>query len=252
VEKGDLLFYVQRSGCFDENNEYLKLGRIRLRLDPNSFGEHSDFRQELKLQQGHIEITGINREVEVKILVWAEAHRPVVYLEIECSQAVHAEVAYESWRNNDIELSNDGKNSRFGCFSWDEYPGQVVRYKDGVSHQGNAALAYHRNRDDKLLFDFMVRQQGLESAGNDLINTQKGRTFGRLLTGTGFAPAGSDKGEYIGTPHKAWKLRSESVRSFHTVKLYTHLAQTETLDESLTDLNVLATVVDPSDREARK
>ena len=37
VENGDLLCYVQRSGCFDENNQYLKLGRIRLNLQPNPF-----------------------------------------------------------------------------------------------------------------------------------------------------------------------------------------------------------------------
>jgi len=28
VENGDLLCYVQRSGCFDENNQYLKFGRF--------------------------------------------------------------------------------------------------------------------------------------------------------------------------------------------------------------------------------
>jgi len=35
VENGDVLFYMQRSGCLAEQNEYLKLGRVRLHLDPN-------------------------------------------------------------------------------------------------------------------------------------------------------------------------------------------------------------------------
>jgi hypothetical protein len=30
VEGGDLLFYVQRSGCFDENNEFLKVPERRV------------------------------------------------------------------------------------------------------------------------------------------------------------------------------------------------------------------------------
>jgi hypothetical protein len=34
VENGDILFYLSRSGTFDENNEMLKLGRIRLTLTP--------------------------------------------------------------------------------------------------------------------------------------------------------------------------------------------------------------------------
>ncbi len=39
VEDGEVLFYMQRSGSLAENNEYLKLGRVRLRLDPNPFAE---------------------------------------------------------------------------------------------------------------------------------------------------------------------------------------------------------------------
>ncbi len=52
VEEGEVLFYMQRSGSLAEQNEYLKLGRVRPRLDPNPFAETAvSFRQELKLQQ---------------------------------------------------------------------------------------------------------------------------------------------------------------------------------------------------------
>ena len=37
VEDGDVMFYVSRSGTFDENNCQLKQGRVRLRLSPNPF-----------------------------------------------------------------------------------------------------------------------------------------------------------------------------------------------------------------------
>ena len=46
VENGDVLFYMQRSGSLSENGEYLKLGRIRLRLQPSPFERGSTFRQE--------------------------------------------------------------------------------------------------------------------------------------------------------------------------------------------------------------
>jgi len=35
VEDGEVLFYMQRSGSLAETNEYLKLGRVRLRLEPS-------------------------------------------------------------------------------------------------------------------------------------------------------------------------------------------------------------------------
>ena len=50
VEEGDLLFYVSRSGTFDENNCQLKQGRFRIRLSPNPLKDAKDFRQELKLK----------------------------------------------------------------------------------------------------------------------------------------------------------------------------------------------------------
>ena len=37
VENDDVLFYLSRSGSFDENNCLLKQGRFRVRLTPNPF-----------------------------------------------------------------------------------------------------------------------------------------------------------------------------------------------------------------------
>ncbi|MDO4819650.1 MAG: DUF5703 domain-containing protein, partial [Prevotella sp.] len=47
VENGDVLFYISRSGFFDENNTLLKAGRMRLHIDGNPFAE--DFSQRLCL-----------------------------------------------------------------------------------------------------------------------------------------------------------------------------------------------------------
>ena len=57
VEEGDVLFYLSRSGTFDENNCLLKQGRFRIRLSPNPFKETKEFRQELMLNDGFVEIS---------------------------------------------------------------------------------------------------------------------------------------------------------------------------------------------------
>ena len=46
VGKGDILFYMAKSGTFDENNSMLKLGRVRVSLHPNPF-DGDRFKQEL-------------------------------------------------------------------------------------------------------------------------------------------------------------------------------------------------------------
>ena len=55
AENGDVLFYIARSGTFDENNSLLKLGRVRLHLTPNPFGKGT-FKQQLALQTGDVTV----------------------------------------------------------------------------------------------------------------------------------------------------------------------------------------------------
>lgn len=71
VEGGDLLFYVQRSGAFDETNSYLKLGRARLRLDPSPFGSGAAFEQRLSLIDGEVVVTCGG----IAVAIWASTLR---------------------------------------------------------------------------------------------------------------------------------------------------------------------------------
>ena len=52
VENGAVYFYMSRSGAWDENNTLLKLGRVKVELQPNPFKDTSDFEQRLRLRDG--------------------------------------------------------------------------------------------------------------------------------------------------------------------------------------------------------
>ena len=43
LENGDILFYMSRSGSFDELGAYLKLGRVRIKISPNPFSNNNSF-----------------------------------------------------------------------------------------------------------------------------------------------------------------------------------------------------------------
>lgn len=229
VEKGELLIYVQRSGCFDENNQYLKLGRLRIRLDPNPFADGAAFKQKLKLRHGYVESTGVRGDLTVAIQVWADVFRPAVHAEVHASQPVRVVASYENWRQSDVSLPDNEARPRFACLGWDGYPGEVIRFRDEVKHVGDTVSFHHRNRDDRLLFDYTVRQQGLEKVKDRLVNTQKGRTFGGVLRGRGFIAGGTTEGRYLDTPFHAWNLESQQASTRHHLELVSHLAQTETL-----------------------
>ena len=69
VEEGDILLYLSRSGTFDENNQMLKLGRVRITLDPNPFSVDAvSFRQELVLREGRVQIEGRSASTSATLL----------------------------------------------------------------------------------------------------------------------------------------------------------------------------------------
>ena len=71
VEDGDVMFYVARSGMFDENNTLLKAGRFRLRLASDPFrGGDGSFTQTLRLSDGAVYIKGGDAEVRL----WADVY----------------------------------------------------------------------------------------------------------------------------------------------------------------------------------
>ncbi len=251
VENGELLCYVQRSGSFDENNQYLKLGRLRVRVEPSPFDGDAAFRQELKLREGCVEVSGEKGGKRTAIRIWAEVARPVVHVEVSAGEPVQVFAAYENWRQSDVSLPDNALRPRFACLGWDGYPGEVTRFRDEVRHAGNAVVFHHRNRDDRLLFDYTVRQQGLESVKAQLVNTQKGRTFGGIFRGEGFVADGTADGTYLDTAFKAWKLRSSQPATKHHLELLSHVAQTKTLGEWQQALDALAKSPKPTLDEAR-
>ncbi len=68
VEDGELLIYLARAGCYDENGALLKLGRLRVNLEPNPFAGDGFFRQERKLREGCVEIRAGRGDAREKIL----------------------------------------------------------------------------------------------------------------------------------------------------------------------------------------
>lgn len=152
VENGDVLFYISRSGSLDELNEYLKLGRVRLRLDPNPFEKCDDtFRQELVLREGNVEIRG----GDVAVKIWVEIHRPIVHIAVGWDREFYVTATYENWRLTEEVLPDDTR--RHALFDIVAYPGEVRLSLDNVSHADGGVLFYHCNPPDNWLGELKIR-----------------------------------------------------------------------------------------------
>lgn len=236
VENDELLFYVGRAGCRDENGSLLKMGRVRVAIHPSPFAEGAQFRQTLVLQEGHVEIEARNPEGHsATIRVWVEINRPVAHVDIETSRASEVEMSYESWRHQRIELPNSGKNLHRGqcLIHFDNHPDPVFVEADSFRADKHAVRFWHRMDEERNIFHHLVESQGLEPIKNQLIDPCRNLTFGGELFGRSgdkpFVFIGETKGEYALTPFKGWRFRSQDKAKSHRIDLVTLIEQSDTI-----------------------
>ena len=91
VENGELLFYIARSGMFDENNTLLKQGRVRVKF-PSPLGQEG-FRQRLSLADGSVSVEALSDGNPVQMTLWVEVFKSVVHLSVDCGKPCAMEVA---------------------------------------------------------------------------------------------------------------------------------------------------------------
>ncbi len=227
VEDGDILFYVSRSGTFDENNCQLKQGRFRLRLSPNPFKDATDFRQELKLKDGYVEIEAGGTQIQF----WADVFHPVIHVEIANAQPLQTEVSYENWRYQE-RLIRKGEGQQCS-YKWAPPKGTItsadfVSPKENVSGRKNRLLFYHRN-PEQTVFDVVVAQQGMDGVKSQMMNPLKNLTFGGTLFGENLEFTSITDGIYAGTDYRAWNFRSSKAARKEQFCIVLHTDQTETV-----------------------
>jgi len=244
VENGDLLIYVNKSGTFDENNTLLKLGRLRVKLSPNPF-TGDIFKQELHLRDGYITIDGKSGNLSAQVNIWVDVHRPVVHIDINGSNPIKTQVAYESWRYRDRPMK--GKENNQGSYKFAATPGTTT-LADSIGFNNNTISFCHHNRDSTV-FDATVKQQAIEAVKAEMYNPIKNLTFGGQLRGNDLHSDRTYTGTYLNTDFKAWQLTGKPTRSQHIeIDLYTR--QTPDLQAWRSGLQQVATDADRTQKTA--
>ena len=205
VENGDILFYISKSGFFDENNGFLKAGRVRLKLSPNPF-DGGTFKQELKLEQGLVQIDGFKYGLKVQVQIWVDVFHPVIHVEAIANRKITLEAGFESWRSVDREIRDT--EGFANSYKWG-VPKGLKTLKDEISFENGSVLFVHRNKE-LTVFDATVKQQDLEAVKDQLFNPLKNLTFGGQMMGRNMVPSGNYEGKYLDTEYKGWLLKSKS------------------------------------------
>jgi hypothetical protein len=247
VENGDVLLYISRSGTFDENGIMPKIGRVRLQLTPNPF-TNGVFKQELHLDKGYVTIYGKNNLAEVEVKVWVDVFNPLIHLDVESKQNVQAIATYESWRTNDYEWTNKQEFNASRAFI--NAPVKPIVRKDSILFDNNQVLFYHRNRNETI-FDFTVKQQGLDSVKSQLWNPLNGLTFGGCMYADNMKPNGITTGVYAITGFKGWQLQSIQKSKHFNINIAVHRNQVSSDEVFINELKEIVKRANSSDSAAK-
>ena len=213
VEENELYLYIDRSGYFDENNQMLKTGRYHFRFKKNPFGK--TFRQELKLEQGCVEIAGEDCRIEIRM----DTESPLCAVHMGFKEPIEVTAVYENWRDRPYLVPSEERHS---LASYMGYPDPIYTWPDEVHPDGNKIVFFHKNRNDRLLFDRLIKEQNLDNVKENFYNPQKDFIFGGVLSGDKCRYDGTEESVYAMIPCTGYRLLAERSKiqqfwiSFHS------------------------------------
>lgn len=194
---GDLLFYLSKSDTWNSQQELLKLGRVRVKMDPPLIDAATSFKQELDLASGCIRIRALSGARHLTF--WIDAHHPVVNVEIKGEQTFSAQVILEPWRVAGVSLYGGAE------------PDTVLPAEDDTIRW------FQRNTGS--VFEDTLNNQHLGHLVGKYPDPLKNRTFGGLISGAGL------------TSKDELTLVTQKPVSNLLVRVHALTAQTETPEE---------------------
>ncbi len=105
-EGGDLRFYISKTDAWDDNARLVKVGGVRVHLDPNPFQKGLPFRQTLRLHDATVSIEAGDGARRASLKVWVDANNPAVHVEIATAAPSAATASVELWRTQERELAS--------------------------------------------------------------------------------------------------------------------------------------------------
>ncbi len=216
---GDILLYVAKNDAWDHLGRLVKLGRLRLRLDPPLNTAGPGFAQHLSLAEAAILI----KDATTTIRLWADAHSPRLQIEVERAQSGTMQAGLDPWRTQPQPIPPEQRHSALGM---EGGPAELIAQPDTIlPHPHEAVIWYHRNESS--IWGLTLDQQGLGDFKPQSADPLLHRIFGGCLSGEGFHKQND-------TTLVATNTRTAALT------LAVHTAQPATVDEWIATLGTLA------------
>ncbi|MDZ4755924.1 MAG: DUF5703 domain-containing protein [Phycisphaerae bacterium] len=188
---GVLSMYLAKSDAWDENARLLKLGLVRVQLDP-PLAPDASFRQRLDLREGEIEIE-LDGSSHTSIRVRVDANHPQFIVDITTGSPTTLLATLDHWRLAPRTVQELAWSDVF-CLDLNRPPTLPLvtepdTFLPPVPGRSGAELVwYHRNDRTPIPITFWL--QGLTSLLPTFDDPILFRTFGSLMTGDGLVASG--------------------------------------------------------------
>ena len=179
-ENGDLLFYLSKTDAWSENGRLLKLGKVRVALQPNPFVSGKSFQQELVLNDGVINIKAGEGKNAVEINCWVDANNPVVEFDVKSQSAIEVTCTFEPWRIKRRALKGtDERHSAYGI-GGKTMPDIFVESDMFLDDDKENIVWMHRN--ERSIWNANLSLQALGAWTEQHPDPIMNRTFGGLVS----------------------------------------------------------------------
>ena len=183
-ENGDLSFYIGKTDAWGDNGRLLKVGKVRVTLDPNPIVEGAPFRQALRLESATMEVRFGEGEAAVTVKLWVDANHPVIHVTAQGPEPMTATATIELWRTERFELPSievsDVLLDRSNPDGWRE---PTVVEPDTVLSEQTGRIGWYHYNTKSVGPELTAKVQGVAEfpRPDPLLH----RTFGVIVQGPG-------------------------------------------------------------------
>lgn len=226
IEKGgDLLLYIGKSDTWSEATRLLKVGRIRVKLNPNPFTENAFFSQELNLHRGEINVTAGPKGNTTRIKLWIDANQPVIRIETASDKNISVSCTTELMRPHPHTMTGGDDPLASSFRGLMDSPVRPSESADVLERKPDRIQWYHRNQSS--FFETILTHQNVPELIGKYPDPYMNRTFGAAIMGESMHPQNDST------------LISSKEMKEHTLSIYPYTAQTATVQEWNTQLESL-------------
>jgi alpha-L-fucosidase 2 len=195
-----LYLLLAKNDAYTYNGDIFKTGRVRVSLTPNPFAKGKPFRQMLDLAAGSIRIEADG----VRLLIWADAHRPVYHVQIDSPREIAVAAASDLWKRFD--------DCRFNCSR-----APVPDVTQDVRVERDGRILWYFAVGDRSVFRDEMKYYDVEHMIGKFPDPYRFNTFGNLLESPDLKLTGGElvgKGRRFDIRVHALTLQAPKVRTW--------------------------------------